>query len=429
MTETMQSATATHRFGISLRAALPWIIAAFVLLILPFVFDAKSSITVMNQMAITIIFALAYNMLLGQGGMLSFGHAVFMGLGGVAAVHMMRYVEIMGLPIPLPLLPLFGGIAGFLLACVIGSFSTRHAGTVFAMISLGVGELIAACSLIFVAFFGGEAGVSADRTYGLPVFGVEFFTQTEVYYLIATWLLISALLMYLYTRTPVGRMANAVRDNPERAEFLGYSARWVRFYSFIFSGFFAGIAGGLFAINYEIMTTESLTLVQSGRILLITFLGGVGYFCGPIIGAIVFTLLNTVLSRYTDLGTLYIGLLFVLTVMYFPGGLAGLLMMHEPVRRMRRLHLLLRPYLLGLVPFLVTILGCAALLELLFHTRHAMPGQSEMGLFGVRFDSHAILPWVIVTVATLAGILALRALAPALKDAWHDANTVQGDGA
>jgi len=134
---------------------------------------------------------------------------------------------------------------------IIGSFSTREAGTVFAMISLGVGELIAACSLIFVAFFGGETGVSADRTYGLPVFGVEFLRQSEVYYLIAGWLLISALLMYLFTRTPMGRMANAVRDNAERAGFLGYSARRVRFYSFIFSGFFAGIAGGLFAVNYD----------------------------------------------------------------------------------------------------------------------------------------------------------------------------------
>ena len=426
MTDTMQETATPRRFGISLKAALPWIIAAIVLLVLPFVFSAKSSITVMNQMAITIIFALAYNMLLGQGGMLSFGHAIFMGLGGVVAVHVMRYVEMWGLPIPLPLLPLFGGVAGCLLACAVGSFSTRNAGTVFAMISLGVGELIAACSLIFVAFFGGETGVSADRTYGLPVFGVEFLTQTQVFYLIAGWLLLSALLMYLYTRTPVGRMANAVRDNPERAEFLGYSARWVRFYSFIFSGFFAGIAGGLFAINYEIMTTESLTLVQSGRILLITFLGGVGYFFGPIIGAIVFTLLTTVLSRYTDLGTLYIGFLFVLTVMYFPGGLAGLLMMHEPARRMGRLRLLMRPYLLALLPFLAVVLGSAALLEMLFHVRHAMPGQNEMALFWITFDSHDVLPWIIALAVTLAGVFALRALAPQIRDAWHDANTMGG---
>ena len=110
----------------------------------------------MNQMAITIIFALAYNMLLGQGGMLSFGHAVYMGVGGFMCVHVMNYVEVNSAPLSLPFLPIFGGLFGLGLATVVGTFSTRSAGTVFAMISLGVGELIAACSLIIVAFFGGE---------------------------------------------------------------------------------------------------------------------------------------------------------------------------------------------------------------------------------------------------------------------------------
>jgi len=413
-------------FGISLRTVMPWLVATIVLLLLPFVFSANSTITVMNQMAITIIFALAYNMLLGQGGMLSFGHAVFMGIGGVFAVHVMSYVEVSGAPLPLPLLPIFGGLAGLILACIIGSFSTRQAGTVFAMISLGVGELIAACSLIFVAFFGGETGVSADRTYGLPVFGVEFLRQSEVYYLIAGWLLLSVLLMYLYTRTPMGRMANAVRDNPERAEFLGYSARWVRFYSFIFSGFFAGIAGGLFALNYEIMTTENMSLVQSGKILLITFLGGMGFFVGPIIGAIVFTLLTTVLSRYTELGALYIGTIFVLTVMYCPRGLAGLLMMHEPAYRLGKLRLLITPYLKLVIPVTVAVLGSAAVFEMLFHVRHAPPGDHKMGLYGITFDSHSPVAWGVVIIVTLAAIAVTRALVPQINDAWHDANTVEG---
>ncbi len=424
MSDITQTSTSNAAIGANLWAALPWVIAATVLLVLPMVFSANSSITVMNQMAITIIFALAYNMLLGQGGMLSFGHAVFMGLGGVFAVHVMSYVEVNGAPLPLPLLPLFGGLSGLILAMIIGSFSTREAGTVFAMISLGVGELIAACSLIFVAFFGGETGVSADRTYGLPVFGVEFLRQSEVYYLIAGWLLISALLMYLFTRTPMGRMANAVRDNAERAGFLGYSARRVRFYSFIFSGFFAGIAGGLFAVNYEIMTSEALTLVQSGKILLITFLGGIGFFAGPIVGAIVFTLLTTVLSRYTDLGAFYIGTLFVLTVMYCPGGLTGLLMMHIPAKRLGKLRLLAVPYLKMLFPAVLSVLGIASLFEMLHHLRHAPPSDAEMSLFGVSFDSHSTLAWIVVFAVTAAALFAVRVLSPGVKDAWNEANTM-----
>ena len=302
------------RAGSMTMTLAPWLIAILVLVFLPAVFTNNSALTIMNQMSITIVFALAYNMLLGQGGMLSFGHAVYAGVGGFACMHIMNMSDFFE-SIPLVILPVFGGLFGMGLAMIVGSFSTRSAGTVFAMISLGVGELIAACSVIIVAFFGGEEGISGDRTYAQPFFGVEFLQQIEVYYLTIAWLVISAVRMYLWSRTPVGRMANAVRDNPERAEFLGYSSRWVRYYSFIASGFFCGIAGGLFAINYEILTEENLNTTSSGVILLVTFLGGVGFFFGPIIGAIAFTLLQTVLSLSTELWAFYAGVLFVATVM------------------------------------------------------------------------------------------------------------------
>lgn len=426
MSRSPQQSLRTRHDGLSLAQVMPWIIATVILLFIPFVFTSNSAITIMNQMAITIVFALAYNMLLGQGGMLSFGHAVYMGVGGFMCVHIMNYVEDYSLPLPLPVLPLFGGLFGMGLATIVGSFSTRKAGTVFAMISLGVGELIAACSVIIVVFFGGEEGVSGDRTYGLPVFGVEFLHQIEVYYLTIFWLILSALLMYLFSRTPLGRMSNAVRDNPERAEFLGYSARWVRFFSFCASGFFAGIAGGLFAINYEILTEENLNLVQSGTILLITFLGGVGFFFGPIIGAIVFTLLQTVLSLETELWQLYVGALFVATVMYFPGGLAGVLMMHVPALRFGRAHLLILPYIKTLIPALAGILGLAALIEMIFHIRHAATGEDEMTLFWITFGSHALLPWIVVIAITAIAFWLMRRNLPAMAAAWQDANTIAG---
>ncbi len=426
MTET--TAPRAQRAGFSV-AATPWLVAAAIVVVLPFVFSDRSMITIMNQIAITIVFALSYNMLLGQGGMLSFGHAVYMGVGGFFCVHIMNMVEDMSLPLPLPLLPIFGGLFGLGLATIVGSFSTRKAGTVFAMISLGVGELIAACSIIIVAFFGGEEGVSGDRTYGLPFFGVEFLQQIEVYYLIVFWLIVSALLMYLFSRTPVGRMANAVRDNPERAEFLGYSARWVRFYSFCASGFFAGIAGGLFAINYEILTEENLNLTQSGAILLITFLGGIGFFFGPIIGAIVFTLLQTVLSLQTELWQLYVGALFVATVMYFPGGLAGVLMMHVPAFRLGRAGHLVVPYIITLVPAIIGIFGLCALIEMIFHLRHAPLGESEMTLFWTTFDSHAVVPWLMALVITVVAFAIMRRNMPTLRAAWHRANSLEEESA
>ena len=204
-----------------------WIGYLAVLLILPQLFDSILAISLFNQMAIAIVFALSYNMLLGQGGMLSFGHAVYFGLGGFMAVHALLMIEFETVYFSIVYIPLIAGLIGLLAALFVGSFSTHKAGTVFAMISLGIGELLAASSLIFVSFFGDEAGVSGDRTYGPPVFGVEFFQDVEIYYLAAAWVFIATLFMYLFTQTPAGRMANAVRDNPERAEFIGYSAAGV----------------------------------------------------------------------------------------------------------------------------------------------------------------------------------------------------------
>lgn len=413
------------RAGSMILPLSPWIIAAALLCVMPFIFTNNSAITIMNQMAITIIFALAYNMLLGQGGMLSFGHAVYAGVGGFACMHIINWDGFFS-GLPLPVLPIFGGLMGMGLATIVGSFSTRKAGTVFAMISLGVGELIAACSVIIVAFFGGEEGISGDRTYGLPFFGVEFLQQIEVYYLIVFWLMLSAILMYLYSRTPMGRMANAVRDNPERAEFLGYSARWIRFYSFVASGFFAGIAGALFAINYEILTEENLNTTQSGIILLVTFLGGVGFFFGPILGAIVFTLVQTVLSLQTELWAFYLGIIFVATVMFFPGGLAGLIMMHVPALRLGKLGHLGMPYLKTLLPAAIGTMGAAALVEMTFHVRHAATGDHEMTVFWTTFDSHSLVPWIIAGVVTFVGFAITRATAPALVEAWNEANTPEG---
>jgi branched-chain amino acid transport system permease protein len=221
-------------------------------------------------------------------------------------------------------------------------------------------------------------------------------------------------------------MANAVRDNPERAEFLGYSARWVRYYSFCGAGFFAGVAGGLFAVNYEILTEENLNLATSGSILLVTFLGGAGFFAGPIIGAIVFTLLQTVLGLETDLWALYVGALFVVTVMFFPQGLTGLLAMHAPALRRGRLGDLVIPYLKTFLPGLVGLLGCAGLIEMIFHARNAAPGDEVMALYWMTFDSHGFSAWVVAAALGLGGVWLAARMAPEAKAAWDAANALEG---
>ncbi|MEX2132322.1 MAG: branched-chain amino acid ABC transporter permease, partial [Pseudohongiellaceae bacterium] len=365
---------------------------------------------------IAIVFALSYNMLLGQGGMLSFGHAVYFGLGGFLAVHALLMIEDESVYFSVLLIPLIGGVFGLLAAVFIGSFSTRKAGTVFAMISLGIGELVAASSLIFVSFFGGEEGVSGDRTYGPLLFGVDFAQDVEVYFLAAGWAFIATVFMYLFTQTPAGRMANAVRDNPVRAEFIGYSARKVRFISFCAAGFFAGIAGGLFALNYEIVTEENLNAVTSGRVLLMAYIGGLGFFIGPIIGAVVLTLINSLLSNYTELWMLYLGILFVLTVMFLPRGFAGFIMMHQMAWFHGKLRSLVIPYLITGIPALLFFFGSIALLEMAHAADH------EIQFLFLTLNPAGALSWTMVAAVTFASFFATRLSLPQLTSAWDAAN-------
>ena len=411
----------------SMSSVLPWIIAAIALVILPFVFTGGGSITIMNQIGITIVLAMSYNMLLGQGGMLSFGHAVYMGLGGFVAVHVMNIVEYQEIWLPLPFLPLVGGLVGLGFATIIGSFSTRKAGTVFAMISLGIGELIAACCIIITVFFGGEEGISGDRTMAPPTFGIEFISQKEVYFLIAFWVLVSTFLMYLFTQTPVGKMANAVRDNPERAEFVGYSMRWVRFVSFCAAGFFAGVAGGLFAINFEILTELNLNLNASFTVLLATYIGGVGFFLGPIVGAILFTLLQTVIGLKTDLWALYTGLVFILTVMFLPAGITGFFAMHLVPWHLGRFGMLLKPYAKIFLPALMFVIGAVGLTELVNHSRHH-GDEVLMTLFWVEFNTKSAVPYIVLVLLTAVGFWFSRLFAREVKEAWGDATFVEGQG-
>ncbi len=401
---------------------LPWAGYLIAMLGLPLIFNSVLAISILNQMAIAIVFALSYNMLLGQGGMLSFGHAVYFGLGGFLAVHALIMIEFETVYFSIIYIPLVGGVFGLLAALFIGSFSTRKAGTVFAMISLGVGELIAASSLIFVSFFGGEAGVSGDRTYGPPLFGIEFFQNIEIYYLAAAWVFIATLFMYLFTQTPAGRMANAVRDNPERAEFIGYSARWVRFISFAAAGFFAGVAGGLFALNYEFITEENLNAATSGRVLLMAYIGGLGYFIGPIIGAVVLTLMNSLLSNYSELWMLYLGILFVLTVMFLPRGFAGFIMMHQVAWAQGKLKHLLLPYLVTGIPALLFTSLCIIMIELSHHE------EGAMHVLGITLEQSSSLSWILLAFATAAAFYATRRTLPQLRSAWDTANHI-GDPA
>ena len=396
-----------------------WIALGLVLLALPLGPGLNSDFvrSMISQMGIAAIFALSFNMLLGQTGLLSFGHAVYFGLGGYVAIHAMRFVNA-GLPVPMPLLPLFGAAGGLLFGVLFGSVTTKRAGTVFAMITLGLGELVVAASLMLTRFFGGEEGITANRTRGPHPFGWTFASQLEVYYVIAAWVFVSVAVMYAFTRTPLGRMCNAVRDNPERVEFVGYNPQRVRFIAFAVSAMFAGLAGGLYAINYEIVAAEALGTTRSGAVLLMAFIGGIGSFGGPILGAVVITWLQVRLSDWSAAWQLYLGLFFVIMVLFAPGGLTSLILMHVPIVRERLVRRVLTAYLVAAVPALVMTVGAVFLLEI----NYRLATRPELGtrttFFSVPVDMAMPWPWLFGATLVAAGFYGFRKSWRVVGEAW-----------
>jgi branched-chain amino acid transport system permease protein len=427
--ETAGMATpARDRFAMLRRSGI-WIVAILLFAGLPLVFRSGSALTMLSLMGIMIIFALSYNMLLGQTGMLSFGHAVYYGLGAFFVVHAMNAIIRARYPIPLPVVPLVGGIAGLVFAIIFGSVSTRRGGTAFAMISLGLAELVASSSLILRGFFGGEEGITTNRTRLFRILDINFGAQIQVYYLIAAWCIVCMIAMYALTRTPFGRMCNAVRENPERVEFIGYSPTMVRFIAFCLSGLFAGVAGGLAAINFEIVNASYVGVQQSGVVLLAAYIGGIGHFVGPVLGAILVTYLQIMLSDVTEIWQLYFGLMFIAVVMFAPGGLAGLLLMHAPLLRARVLHRLAGPYLLLLAAALIAAAGVILVIELGHHLMAKASDGSVMRMFGVSFDTASVSPWLIAATLVAAGALLTRIVWPIATQAWNDAIAAARTGA
>jgi branched-chain amino acid transport system permease protein len=398
-----------------------WLVTALLFLGLPLVFRSGTALTMMSLMGIMIVFALSYNMLLGQTGLLSFGHAVYYGLGAFFVVHAMNAIIRARLPIPLPAIPLIGGAAGLAFAAIFGSVSTRRGGTAFAMISLGLAELVESSSLILRGFFGGEEGITTNRTRLFRFFDWNFGPQIQVYYLIAAWCLISMISIYALTRTPFGRMCNAVRENPERIEFIGCSRTMVRFIAFCLAGFFAGIAGGLAAINFEIVNASYVGLQQSGIVLLAAYIGGIGHFIGPVLGAILVTYLQIMLSDVTEIWQLYFGLMFIAVVMFAPGGLAGLLMIHVPLVRARVLHPLMLPYASLLAASSIAVAGGIVIVELAHRLTVKATEGAVMQLFGISLDAESAWPWLVAAALVAGGGLLTRAAWPLATRALSDA--------
>ncbi|MGB3450650.1 MULTISPECIES: branched-chain amino acid ABC transporter permease [unclassified Simplicispira] len=406
MTMTTSTATSYYRFKPwNVGRIVIWSLFALVLIAAPLLFTSSLALTMLSQIGYLIVICLSYNMLLGQGGMLSFGHAVYTGLGSFMAIHAMNLAGKGSLPIPLVLIPLVGGLAGMLFAVLLGFVTTKKSGTTFAMITLGIGELVASMALMFPEFFGGEGGITTDRVYGKSFMGLSFGPAIQVYYLIAAYCFVCTAAMFAFTATPLGRMLNAVRDNPERVEFIGYNTQRVRYFAFIVSGFFAGIGGGLAAINFEIVTAvDSVSVIRSGGYLLFTFLGGATFFFGPIIGAVLLVFASVLLSELSKAWLLYLGLVFLFMVMFAPGGVASLIMMNMRLAKFGKLRALLPSYLALFGTGLVAVLGAACMVEMIYHLQLNEALGPELSFMGATLNARAFTSWFGAGFVLLTGL-------------------------
>ena len=399
---------------------LVWGLAVLIFALAPLVFRSGFAITLLSQMGILIVFALSFNMIFGQGGMLSFGHAVYSGLGAFFAIHAMNWIGAGTLPLPISLLPLVGGFFGALFGVIFGYVTTKKAGTPFAMITLGLGEMVFAASLMFPGFFGGEGGISSNRVVGEPFLGITYGPAIQVYYLIAVWCLVSMVAMFAFSHTPLGRISNAVRDNPERAEFIGYNTQRVRYLVLIVSAFFAGISGGLAAINFEIVTAENVSAVRSGGVLLAAFIGGAMFFFGPIIGSVIFVLFAVALSEWTKAWQFYLGVFFVLMVMYAPGGVASLILMNLRVAKYKLFGRLRDAYAGVLLTGAVLLVGIILVVEMSYHLTLNFAAGSRTSIFGFGVDGADPAFWAVTLSILVAGAASFEAMRREFARKWGE---------
>ncbi|NDW07333.1 branched-chain amino acid ABC transporter permease [Jiella pacifica] len=392
------------------------ILAAILLLLVavpPFLGIAWQNALV--NVLIASLFALAFNLLIGQAGLLSFGHAAYFGIGAFAALHLMIAVED-GFDFPTPLLPVAGAAAGLLVGIVAGYFATMRSGVYFALVTLAIAELFHSLAPHLQGVFGGESGVSSMR---MPWQGIVFGSIIEVYYLTLGWVLICGLALWTYTRTPFGRLTLALRDNEQRVRFLGYDAHAAKVIVFAISAMFSGVAGALLAISNETANYSLFATDVSAQVVLQTFVGGSTVFFGPVVGAAAFTLFSFLVSDLTRSWVFYQGLIFVLVMLFAPTGIGGVVQFHARHRRQLDRSRLAGPYALALLGGLLIAGGVVYLTEtvaVLFgqgyavRMRDAVDGLPNYDLFGISWNPVSILTWLLpLVLVAVGGVILVRA--------------------
>lgn len=398
------------------------------LLVWPWLWPHSRAVSLGCQIGVAILACQSYGLLLGRVGLLSFGHAVYTGAGAYAAVLAMRSYGSGGLELPVPLVPLWSAVVAGVLAAGLGRWCVRHGGMPFAMITLGLGELVAALAMMWPEASGGESGLPVDRGSGPSWGAMTFGPVRQVYVLIVLYGALATWALHRLNGTVTGLLWSLTRENPERAGFLGHDPVRQRHRAFIVAGALAGLAGGLSAIVFEIATPEVFSPHRSALYLVFVVLGGMAHLAGHTLGGVIMVLAMVWLSEWTPAWSLWVGLAFVSVVLVAPGGVWG----QWQALWARKEVTLAGPG--GLRSWLTTGLGLAAWIcwglgiETLYRWRWAEASPAEGSAADLGTGSLSWLlsmpPWVMVGVAiVLTGLWRWRRHRPdPIGVGWQEAS-------
>jgi branched-chain amino acid transport system permease protein len=328
----------TTRGRSALARHIPWTLIVFLVAFWVPWLGSRYDTFLATQIAISSLFAVSLNLLLGTTGLVSFGHVAYFGVGAyVCAILMKTYALPFAVAFPA------AGVGAAAFALVFGFFCVRLTKIYFAMLTLAFSQIVWAVCFKWNDVTGGDQGLPdipyPDLDWMAAVPGLADLRIGDRFYLL-TLLLVAVCLAVLrqITRSPFGRMLTTIRDNAERAAFIGINVRAYELAAFVVAGAFAGLAGALFGIFNRGVFADYVFWSKSAEVMIMTILGGMDYFWGPPVGALALVWLNQQTTSYTEYWPLVLGTLLVILLYAFPGGIVGGLVTGFRFTRRRLAH-------------------------------------------------------------------------------------------
>jgi branched-chain amino acid transport system permease protein len=310
-----------------MRRTLPLIIAAALLIALPFLLLNDFYINLVSQILIFALLALSLNILLGWGGMVSLGHAVYLGMAAYACAWLATNAGMGQLAAAAAAL-----VITTAMAALFGVLALRATGLGFLMITLALGQIMWGLCYRWASLTGGDNGI---RLAARPApFGIDLSHPANFYYFTLVVFCIGLYCIRRFVRSPFGASLAGTRDQPRRMRMLGFNVWVIQWLAFVTAGFWGGVAGLLYVYYHQYIHPQAISLQQSAEVLLMTLLGGAGTLSGPIVGAAIITLMKNVASTYIDRWYSVLGAIFILATMFMPRGIVpGLTRLWEKRRR------------------------------------------------------------------------------------------------